>query len=344
MFSQVDRQIFAHWRRKTFGAAKPGAGAAKGPRIAIVGNCQSFGFSYGMKLFNPAIEIDRYALVARTYADLKTLTGVLKDYDVVFAQDFGPALLRDNADSQALHAALPGIRRLPFVNFHGFHPDTVYLFDPTRNGKLIMGATGVYHSGLALYGYMRGMSVDQTEAMFNQDVFDYLGYLGVWNSAADEFLKASAASGMDLQGDLARWARRGNFMYTPNHPKPQVMFDVARKAMKEAGLPMRDIEVDDYLVDDLVRGFILPVYPPLAELYGFKGSTLFKKEHYRLSFKPGEFLTLRDYIADCFAVYAKHAKPQLANSRVDGWLADDEIVRTLGVLSAEAMRRSALSS
>ena len=337
MLSQVDRQLLAHWRARTFGKSKAG------PRIAIVGNCQSFGFSYGMKLYNPELTIDRYALVARTYADLKQLTAALSHYDVVFSQDFGPALLRDDADSGALRAAMPKIRRLPFVNFSGFHPDTVYLFDPTRAGKLILGPTGVYHSGLTLFGYMRGMSVDQTEALFNTEVFDYLGYLDVWDSAADEFLRAAAATGMDLQGDLARWARRGNFMYTPNHPKPQVMFDVARKAMKEAGLAIRDIEADDYLVDDLVRGFILPVYPPLADRYGFKGSTLFKKEHYRLSFSPGEFLTLTQYIADCFAIFARHEKPQLANARVDGWLADDETVRTLTVLSAEAMKRKALA-
>lgn len=329
--------MLAHWRARTFGKAKAG------PRIAIVGNCQSFGFSYGMKLFNSQLHIDRYALVARTYAGLEQLTAALAHYDLVFSQDFGPSLLRDNADSEALRAAMPKIRRLPFVNFSGFHPDTVYLFDQTRGGKLVLGPTGVYQSGLTLFGYMRGMSVDQTAALFNTDVFDYLGYLGVWNSAADEFLRAAAETGMDLQSELARWARRGNFMYTPNHPKPQVMFDVARKAMKEAGLAVADIEVDDYLVDDLVRGFVLPVYPPLADLYGFRGSTLFKKEHYRLSFKPGEFLTLEQYIAESFAVFARHEKPQLANARVDGWLADEDTVRTLTVLSAEATKRKALA-
>ena len=342
MLSQVDRQLFAHWRRSKIGSRKTAAGKPV-QRIAIVGNCQSFGFSYGMKLFNPALEIDRYALVSRCYADLGKLTAALADYDVVFSQDFGPGLLRDDADSQALRKAMPAIQRLPFVNFSGFHPDTVYLFDPTRNGKLIMGATGVYHSGLALYAFQQGMSVDQAEALFSAEVFDYLGYLGVWNSAAEEFLRATSDAGMDLQSELARWARRGNFMYTPNHPKPPVMYDVARKAMKKAGLAVHDLEVDDYLVDDLARGFILPVYPPLAELYGFRGSTLFKKEHYRLSFKPGEFLVLRDYIAECFAVYAKHQRAQLANARVDGWLADEETVRTLGVLSAEAMKRKVLA-
>ncbi|MFO1117781.1 MAG: WcbI family polysaccharide biosynthesis putative acetyltransferase [Beijerinckiaceae bacterium] len=336
MFSQIDRQLFARWRKDAFGRSRAAT------RVAVVGNCQSFGYSYGMKLFNPGLEIDRYALVGRSLATLDMLAKALKEYDIVFAQDFGPALLRDNGDSETLRKALPSIHRLPFVNFFGFHPDTVYLFDPTRNGKLIMSPTGVYNSGLTLYGYLKGMSVDQTEALFNHDVFDYVGYLGVWNGAAEELLRAGSDVGMDLHNELARWARRGNFMYTPNHSKPHVMYDVALKAMKKAGLPARDIDPDDYLVDDLVRGFILPVYPPLADLYGIRGSTLFKKEHYRLSLKPGEFLTLRDYIAESFAIYARHEKPQLANARVDGWLADEETQRTLAVLSAETMKRKAL--
>lgn len=337
MFSQIDRQLFARWRRSALGQNKPGT------RVAVVGNCQSFAYSYGMKLFNPSLQIDRYAVVGRSLATLDRLVKALKDYDVVFAQDFGPGILRDNGDSEALRKALPSIHRMPFVNFFGFHPDTVYLFDPTRDGKLIMSPTGVYNSGLTLFGYMQGMSVDQTEALFSREVFDVLGYLDVWNSSADEFLRAAADTGMNLESDLARWSRRGNFMYTPNHSKPQVMYDIALKAMRKAGLPIRDLEMDDYLVDDLVRGFILPVYPPLAEYYGFKGSTIFKKEHYRLSMKPGEFLTLREYIAESFAIYGKHQKPQLANPRVDGWLADAETARTLGLLSAEGLKRKALA-
>ncbi|MDE2364413.1 MAG: hypothetical protein KGM42_17185 [Hyphomicrobiales bacterium] len=338
MFSQIDRQIVSRWRRDRFG------GARSGTRVAVVGNCQSFGYSYGMKLHNPGLEIDRYAIVGKSWATLDALVRTLSNYDVVFAQDFGPGLLRDDGDSQALRAALPSVHRLPFVNFSGFHPDTIYLFDQTRNGKLVMGPTGVYHSCLVLFGYLKGMSVDQTEALYNHDAFDYLGYLGVWDSAAQEFLRAAAEVGMNLEGDLARWARRGNFMYTTNHSKPHVMYDIALKAMRKAGLPARDIETDDYLVDDLARGFILPVYPPLAEYYGFKGSTLFKKEHYRLSFRPGEFLTMKQYIAESFAIYAKHQRAQLAHARVDGWIADEETTRMLSALSAEALKRKALAA
>ena len=42
-------------------------------------------------------------------------------------------------------------------------------------------------------------------------------------------------------------------------------------------------------------------------------------------------------------MFSNHEKPQLANARVDGWLADEEAVRTLTVLAAEATKREAMA-
>ena len=341
MISQVDRQLFTVWRSRGFGAPRAGANGA--PRIAIVGNCQSFGYAFGMKLLAPEARVDRYALVGRTLADLKTLLAALRTYDAVFAQDFHGGLLRDNATIDDLVAALPNVRRIPFVSFFGLHPDTVYIFHPDKPSGFFTGPLGVYNSGLALFGWLRGMSVDQTAALFDRDVFEHLGYLDIWDSAAQEFLKAASAYGYDVSAQLARWARRGNFMYTPNHPKGFVMFDMARKVMGEAGLKMREIEYDDYAVDDLVRSVVLPVYAPLAEKYGFRGSDLFKKEHYKLTKGPGEFIRLNEFIAQSFRAFARHDKARLTHARVGEWLASEETVRTLSACSAETMRKQALA-
>lgn len=341
MISQVDRQLFAVWRARGFGAAR--AGAKSAPRIAIVGNCQSFGYAFGMKLLAPEAQVDRYALVGRTLADLKKLVAALRTYDVVFSQDFHAGLLRDNATIDDLAAALPGLRRIPFVSFFGLHPDTVYIFHPEKPSGFFTGPLGVYNSGLALFGHLRGMSVDQTEALFSREAFEHLGYLDIWDSAAREFLKSAAAYGYDVSAELARWARRGNFMYTPNHPKGFVMFEMARKVMGAAGLKMRDIEYDDYAVDDLVRSVVLPVYAPLAEKYGFRGGDLFKKEHYRLTKGPGEFLRLKQFIEESFKAFSRYDKAKLTHARVGEWLASEETAHTLAALSAETMKRRALA-
>ena len=347
MISQVDRQLFTLWRTHGFaplgGAGAQPAAPRDGLRIAIVGNCQSFGYAYGMKLLAPHAQIDRYALVGRTWADSRWMIKALKTYDVVFAQEFYGGLLRDDATIDTLRAALPNLRPIPFVNFFGLHPDTVYILHPTKPTGFFTGPLGVYNSGLALFGHLRGMSIAQTAALFSRDVFAHVGYLDIWTSAAEQFLASAAACGMDLAPALAGWARRGNFLYTPNHPKGFVMFDMAKAAMGAARLPMRAIAYDDYAVDDLVRSTVLPVYPPLAEIYGFQGGELFKKEHYKLSKGTGEFMSLETFLAESFAAFSRYDPARMRHERVDQWLADDETVRALAVYSAEEMKRRALA-
>lgn len=341
MFSLLDRQIARHWRDRTF-SRRPSTGGKTPRKIAVVGNCQSFGYAFAVKLFDPSLVVDRYPLVAPSLTDLKTLRAALADYDLVFSQDFGPQILRDNATSDALFADMPGVVRLPTINFYGFHPDTIHLLDPTKNYRLIMGPAGVYHSALALFGHISGFSVDQTEALFTHEVFAFVGYLDVWPSAVDEVLRAGEAAGMKLESAVARWSRGRAFMYTPTHPRPQVLFDIAKIAMGKAGLRAQPLDTDDYAVDDLSRDYILPVYPPLAEHYGLAGSTVLKLAHYRFSRGVGEMLTLTEYIARSSAHYAERKREQLVHERVDQWLGDTEISRTLGLLSAEELKRRAL--
>ncbi|MFO1168650.1 MAG: WcbI family polysaccharide biosynthesis putative acetyltransferase [Rhodoblastus sp.] len=342
MFSLLDRQIARHWRDRKLGRNKAD-GAKSGRRVAVVGNCQSFGYAFALKLFDPALTVDRYPLVAPSLTDLKTLRAALQDYDIVLAQDFGPQILRDNATSEALFADFPGVVRLPTINFYGFHPDTIHLLDPTKGNRFILGPAGVYHSALTLFGHIKGFSVEQTEALFSQEAFAFVGYLDVWQSAVAEVLRAGAAADMKLEGAVARWARGRAFMYTPTHPRPQVMFDIGRLAMEKAGLKAQALDTDDYAVDDLSRDYILPVYPPLAELYGLRGSTVLKLAHYKFSRGVGEMLSLRDYIALSYADYGKRRREQLVHERVDQWLGDEEISRTLGLLSAEELKRRALA-
>ncbi len=339
MFSLLDRQIARHWRDRTFARAANRDKSAR--RVAVVGNCQSFGYAFALKLFDPALVVDRYPLVAPSLTDLKTLRAALADYDLVFSQDFGPQILRDNATSDALFADMPGVVRLPTVNFYGFHPDTIHLLDPTKNYRFIMGPAGVYHSALALFGHLAGFTVEQTEALFTHDAFAFVGYLDVWPSAVEEVLRAGQAAGMKLENAVALWARGRAFMYTPTHPRPQVLFDIARIAMEKAGLRADPLEPADYAVDDLSRDYILPVYPPLAEHYGLRGSSVLKLSHYRFSRGVGEMLALRDYIARSFEHYRERRREQLVHERVDQWLGDKEISRTLGLLSAEELKRRA---
>jgi hypothetical protein len=139
--------------------------------------------------------------------------------------------------------------------------------------------------------------------------------------------------GLDLGADFVRWTRRGCFMYSVNHPKPYVMYDIARMLLRRVGRPSGPIEFDTYAVDDIVRGYIFPVYPEIAESYGASGSYIFKASHYRLSKDLGQFWDLPGYIEHCYGVYGRHRPEQLADYRVQYWLKDEtttELLRDFG--------------
>ena len=333
MLSEIDRQLLHVWRRRLL---KKDKGA---PRIAVVGNCQSFGIAYGMKLLNPSAHVDRFTIVRKGVADLKLLARTLSTYDHVFSLEFQQGFLRGGG-SEELRALMPAVQPIPSIVFSGFHPDTIYILDPTRGGKPIEGPTGPYHSAIALFAFLRGMTPEQTETLFSAELFDALGYFDVWQDSAREFLDLAAAAKLDLSGELVRWSRAGTFMYSMNHPKAHVLFDVARALMKRAGLKTADaIEFADFAVDDIVRGAVYPVYPEIAERYGHRGAYLFKRANYAISRSVGEFLGLRAYIEACFAVYAKHSRDQFGAYRVQAWLEDPEVARLFDYHAADGLSR-----
>ncbi|MFV0279283.1 MAG: WcbI family polysaccharide biosynthesis putative acetyltransferase [Rhodoblastus sp.] len=332
MLSEIDHQILHVLGRRLLGRDK---GA---PRIAVVGNCQSFGIAYGMKLLIPQAHIDRFTIVRKGVTTLDRLAKTLGRYDHVFSLEFQPGFVRGGGWEE-LKALLPDVAPIPSIVFSGFHPDTIYILDPTRGGYPVEGPTGPYHSAIALYAFLRGMSVEQTIALFGEPLFEALGYFDVWQDSAREFLDLAAASDLDLSAELVRWSRSGPFMYSMNHPKAHVLFDVAKALLTRAGLNTAPVEFSDFAVDDIVRGVVFPVYPEIAERYGHRGSYLFKRSNYRLSRNIGQFDDLAAYIAGSFAVYAKHQRAQLMVPRMIDWDANPEVGRLFAFHAADALTR-----
>ena len=344
MLTEIDRQIVNSWRHRlrAKGAAASSRGPciaqSRGPRIAVVGNCQSFGIAYGMKVLNPASVVERFTIVRPGWANLDILARTLRNFDHVFSLDFEEGFVRGGGSAR-LREMLPNIVPFPTVVFSGFHPDTIYLLDPTRGGMPIECPTGPYHSALIVYGFLRGMSVEQTMALFSEQTFKMLGYLNVWDDSATQFLSSAKASGLDLDNDFLRWSRRGCFMYSHNHPKAHVLFDIGRALLDKAGLPAGQLDFDDFAVDDIVRGAVFPLYPEIAAHLGLRGSYLFKQGNYRLSRTVGEFLDLKMFTEASFAIYAQHKREALHHPRLEGWLNDPETVRALDWLSADGLAR-----
>lgn len=337
MLSQIDKQIiraFVAPRLEKLRGAEPGTG----PRIAVIGNCQSYGVAYAMKLLDPTAKVDHYSAISRTIANIDRLARALSAYDRVFSQDF-PAEIIKGGDSRELMRRLDNAQLFPTLNFAAFHPDLIYLLDSSRGNRALNGPLRHYHSALAVFAFRIGLKLQAAQALFNRNVFETVGYLDVWSPAAAEFLRNVGGYGVDLSAELMNWSRRGVFMYSIVHPKPFVLADVARKLFAKAGLAIRNHNFDDYAIDDLARAEIFPVYPEIAEIYGVPGGYLFKGGNFHISAGVGEFLTLPQYLSACFAIYRRARPAQISHPRVDGWLADERLSKKLVALANENLSR-----
>jgi hypothetical protein len=120
----------------------------------------------------------------------------------------------------------------PSLAFSAYHPDLILISDPTRGNQLVNCATGSYHSALALFAYRAGWPAEAALRLYRREVFAALGYFQVWRGAAEALLDQGRQFGLDLSADFLRWANRGCFMYSINHPKPHVLYDIARKLLR----------------------------------------------------------------------------------------------------------------
>ncbi|MBV9394777.1 MAG: hypothetical protein JOZ84_10220 [Methylobacteriaceae bacterium] len=329
LLNSLDRRVLGSLRSKTLRRA------ASAPRIAVVANCQSFGTAYAMKLLNLDATVHRFPVLFKSWTSAKMLTRALKLYDHVFFQPFGPGYVRGGAWEEIVPELKDPIL-LPTLIFNGFHPDQVYVSNRDKPGEMIAGPMGPYHSALAFFAYRAGLPVDGALQLFNREVFEVVGYFDVWNDAVAAFLKEGKHFGLDFREDILRWTRRGCFMYSSLHPKPFVFLDYARQLMEKAGIATQPVNFDDYAVDDLVRGAVYPVYPEIAEFYGIKGSYVFKGAKFSFELGLGDFWDLRQFVTECYRVYTKYEGKQLTNERVEGWLADREILAYLRGLGTSA--------
>jgi hypothetical protein len=342
MFSQIDKQIIRSWHRNLIAphlAKLLGAPQARtGPRIAVIGNCQSYGVAYAMKLLDPSATVDHFSAIGKSFATIELFAKTLSNYDYVFSHEFSPGHLK-NGGIHELRALFDNLILFPAITFQAFHPDLIYLLDETHNNAQLDGPLGPYQSALGVFAYHKGLSLEEANALFNQNVFEAVGYLNMWDGAAHElFNYAKLNFDMDLSFELLTWARRGVFMCSSVHPKGFVLFDIAKKLFAKAGLTARELDFEYYAIHDLARSEIFPIYPPIAERFGVPGSYLFKLHNYHISAGVGDFLNLPQYLAACYKIYQGSPRSKMRHPRVDNWLSDEATSEMLVHLARENLR------
>ena len=169
MISQIDKQIIRTWSASLLAPRISGRGTSNGPRIAVVGNCQSYGVAYAMKLLDPTARVDHYSAVAKSQASIGLLARTLATYDHVFSQDF-PANIVRGGDSRELFRRLNNVTPFPTISFAAFQPDLVYLLDAAQGNKALAGPLRPYHSALAAFSFRAGLTLEEAGLRSGEEV------------------------------------------------------------------------------------------------------------------------------------------------------------------------------
>lgn len=300
-------------------------------RILLLGNCQVWGLSKLLQAMVGNALVKACDLTAGFLAQIESgeldLNKFAAEHDLAFMHPHSEAMDLIGQKSPALRGKL---KLMPPVNFSAFHPDLVYIRDARQ--QTIQGPLGEYQSSIAFYGWKHGLTIEKTVALFEEDVFEHLGFFEYEQASRQFLVQLGEMTGIELEPLVESWSSRGCWMHSINHPKVFVLADVARALLAREGIvPLPGAE--QYVQDGLASGPAWPVYPEIGKRLGLTGSYLFKKVEADCSVDmPVQMLDLRQFVQASFQVFSQSAPEQLVCERLatQPYLELEEFLATRG--------------
>ena len=263
-------------------------------RWLVISNCQTQGLAHSMQLLARDIVVDpldigTYLTQAEHFnAHVGAYDRVLIGYGAKTTPQIDLAKAR-RADT------------LPEIGFTAYHPDLAYILE----GETVLnGAVGAYHSIIAFVAHGLGRTVDDALSLFNGRVYGTCGYYDCWTAARDELVGYCDYLGFDVSQAVRKWARNGPFMFSTNHPRIQVLYDIARIYLEREGYETHASDILPH--DNLVNSGVFPVYPEIGDVLGVAGNYLFKRVNEYTQ------IGLRQFVEESFAVYDRYEPGALA--------------------------------
>lgn len=264
-------------------------------RWLVISNCQTHGFANSLQALAPDVEV--VPLYPHTFNRRpRTFNRRLEGFDRLFISPGVERLM-----TKAKLERIPQHVYLPWFGFRAYHPDLVYV---EAQGERLKSPADDYHSGIVLAAYLRGMSIADTRALFTMKTFESCQMLGWWDAERSRIIAHCAEIGLDIAPLIAGWGRREAFMYSNNHPKVRVLFDIAKLLVRATGC--EPLEGATLPHDNLAMASGFAVYPEIGETLGVSGAYLFKTYDTYRQFGLTEFIT------GCFDIYAQHPRDTLA--------------------------------
>ncbi len=284
-------------------------------RIAFVGNCQVNMLAALCNTMQDEVTATGWEMTPRFFSKLEKARFDDENWSGVQCvwahpnEHWQAWLLQQPAHFQAR------VRPLPTIDTLGFHPDCAYVY---VQGKAVDSPIGAYHSVLVLWGFLQGLSVQATRDLFNAQVYRHVGFFDLHAAGINHLVNKGRQCSMPVHRWLAAWQESGVWMHTINHPKPQVLADVALHCLAALGIA-GVAEARDVVDDELARSPCWPVYPEVAQALGLRkpGSYAFKGAHRPVDQgKSVHYMGLDAFINASFALYARYAPGDLQCDRL----------------------------
>ena len=289
--------------------------ASSDKKILILGNCQVRPLHRLMQAMCGDAEITAIELVPESIKRLdereSVLATLISESDVIFFHLHGEGI---RVFEKNYPEAVKKVRYIPRITFSAFHPDIDYVEDARH--KHVNGPLGTYQSAIAFFGWKNALSVSQTLALFREDVFESLGYFAYGQASRDLLLEEGERTGIPMGGLINKWAARGCWMHSMNHPKLFPLADIARALLERENIDTLP-GVEEFVDDEMNFEVVWPIYPEIAARLGLIGHYAFKRPtDSSLRGMPVHMFTLQQFIEESFEAYSKHPRDELRCERI----------------------------
>jgi hypothetical protein len=205
--------------------------------------------------------------------------------------------------------------RISNIYFSGLHPDLTYL---GGLGHRVLGPLSDYHSRLAIQGFQKGLSVENTMPLFCEETYKFLGYYDEYERSLNTLRERDRVVDVPVADILADRLKVSLCLFSVNHPTSallSVYCDRIVHYLERKGLGCRsDMPANAFVCSEsLAQSAIFPIYPEIADHHGipYFGSDAFKPEGSRVN-----AIDLFTFVKAEFEAFAEIGRTTMAQSLV----------------------------
>jgi hypothetical protein len=164
---------------------------------------------------------------------------------------------------------------IPHFDFRGLQPDSFHL----PGFESVLGRGGSLFSQIVVTSFVSGLTPVFTSKLFNSDTYEAFGFFALFDVEKRQVVDQFQQYGIDLSGSFEPWIAKGNFLYSRNHPRVDVLIELLCRALAAADiLPGAELERRDLpIIDGLKESGHWPVYPEIGNRHGLEGSLIWRR-------------------------------------------------------------------